>query len=68
MPKQTAAVDYQRCEPDHCPEGRCVAASVCEKKILIQFSAYEMPEMKPGLCLGCSDCVKACPLGAIRMM
>jgi ATP-binding cassette subfamily E protein 1 len=68
MPKQRAVIDYHQCEPEQCPQGTCAAVQVCEKHILIQIRPYEMPDMKPGLCLGCSDCVQACPLDAIRMM
>ena len=68
MPKKCIAVDYQTCEPDNCPDGICQAALLCERKILYQEAPYEMPEVRAAMCLGCSICLKACPLDALRMM
>ena len=68
MPKRTIVVDYRACEPEKCEDGICKAALVCEKKILTQESPYEMPDTKPSMCLGCSLCLQACPMDALRLM
>ncbi len=68
MPKKTIAVDYQACEPEKCEDGICKAALVCEKKILTQEAPYEMPDTKPSMCLGCSLCLQACPMNALRLI
>jgi ATP-binding cassette subfamily E protein 1 len=68
MPKPKIVLDYQRCEPGSCQDGICAAARVCKKKVLRQEKAGEMPDFYPNMCLGCSDCLSACPRGAIQMM
>jgi len=68
MPKQTIAVDYQKCDPNDCPHGICQAAILCERKILYQEEAFELPDTKASMCLGCSLCLNACPRNALRMM
>jgi len=67
MPKPQALVDYSLCKPDLCENGICLAVKVCEKKILKQEAPFEMPFRLSEMCLGCSDCVEACPRKAIRM-
>jgi translation initiation factor RLI1 len=70
MPKQVVAVDYERCRPDNCEDsGVCTASLVCEYGSLTQQSPYEEPEVIPSKwCHGCSKCVQACPLKAIRVI
>ena len=68
MPKKNIAVDYQLCEPKICPDGICQAALLCERKILYQEAPNEMPDARSEMCLGCSICLKACPMDALRMM
>lgn len=68
MPKKTAAVDFDACHPDRCQNGICVAAQACERKLLRQEAPYEAPMTNPSLCQGCSRCVLACPLKAIRLV
>jgi len=70
MPKQTAVVDYEVCRPERCaPEdGLCAAARACRRNLLVQEQAYEAPFVFPAdMCQGCSDCIRACPLDAIRL-
>ena len=68
MPKRMAAIDYQACHPEKCEQGVCKAAEVCEKKLLIQFEPFELPEIKaPTLCLGCARCMVVCPKKAVRV-
>jgi len=40
MPKRVAMVDYERCHPERCDHGVCLAALECEYGNLIQESAY----------------------------
>ena len=61
-------MDYERCDPESCEDGICAAAKVCEKKVLRQEAPGEMPDIYPSLCLGCIDCIVACPRDAIRLM
>ena len=68
MPQTKIVVDYSRCDPEGCEEGICAAALVCEKKVLRQEGPGEMPDFFPSMCLGCTDCLIACPQGAIRKM
>lgn len=68
MPKSTILLDYMRCDPSQCEEGICAAALICERKVLRQEAPGEIPDVYPSMCLGCSDCLTACPLGAIIKM
>jgi len=68
MPKQMAAVDYSRCQPERCDKGVCLAVLACPHKILKQEAPYEMPDPNPTMCVGCGLCAQACPLQAVRLM
>jgi len=68
MAKQTAVVDYEKCHPEKCDKGICLAVLACPNKVLRQEAPYEMPDPNPSMCVGCSLCAQACPLKAIRMM
>jgi ATP-binding cassette subfamily E protein 1 len=68
--KTFAMVDYQRCNPDQCdPEkGLCAAVPACTHKVLKQIDgAFESPMVFQDMCMGCWDCIEACPLDAIEM-
>ena len=67
MPSKIALVDYDKCHPENCDSGRCVAALACTHKLLKQETLYEMPMTEPSVCQGCGDCVRACPLKAIQI-
>jgi translation initiation factor RLI1 len=67
MPGKMAMIDFNKCHPEGCEEGVCKAAKACERKLLIQEAAYEIPMTNPFLCRGCADCVRACPLNAIQI-
>ena len=71
MPKRTAIVNYDRCRPDECApdDGVCPALKACTRNILTQEAPYEAPFVfPPDMCQGCSDCTRACPLNAIRVV
>lgn len=67
MPRKTALVDFNKCQPEACRGGVCLAAAACPRKLLIQESAASAPMTNPALCRGCGDCVRACPLKAIAI-
>lgn len=68
-PKKTfALVDYAICSPKRCDpeEGRCSAAIACRHKVLKQIDGlFEQPMVFQDMCMGCWDCIAACPLDAI---
>ena len=69
MPKKVAVVDYQRCHPEKCDHGICLAVLECEQGTLVQGNPYEAPEINPAKwCRGCAKCSGACPLKAIYML
>lgn len=68
MPGKMALVNYDVCRPESCDGGICKAALACPRKLLKQEAPYETPMPNPSLCQGCTSCVRACPLKAIRMM
>jgi translation initiation factor RLI1 len=65
MGRKIALVDYNRCLPQQC--GACVAAAACERKLMVQESVNSPPMTDPGICRGCGDCVRACPLKAVSI-
>ncbi len=67
MPSKMAIVDFNRCDPRKCENGICQAVLACERKLLKQEAAYEIPMTNPFLCRGCADCVRACPENAIKI-
>lgn len=68
MPGKLAAIDFNKCNPEKCYRGICVAVKACPRKLLQQEAAYEIPMPDPSLCQGCGDCVRACPLKAIQLL
>jgi Fe-S-cluster-containing hydrogenase component 2 len=68
MPSKMALVDYKRCHPEKCDSGVCAAVLACSHKLLKQEAPYEMPMTDPSVCQGCGDCVRACPLKAIKIV
>lgn len=69
QPKKTfAVVDYDICSPKRCDPhaGRCFAATACTHKVLKQIDGlFEQPMVFQDMCMGCWDCIEACPLDAI---
>lgn len=68
--KSFAMVDYERCDPKRCnPEnGVCAPVSACTHKVIKQIDGvFEPPMIFQDMCMGCWDCIEACPLGAIQV-
>lgn len=68
--KAFAMVDYSKCSPNQCdPEkGICAAVPACTHKVLKQIDGtYQSPVVFQDMCMGCWDCIDACPLDAIEM-
>ena len=68
MTRKLALVDYNKCQPGECEEGICVAAQACPSKLLRQETYYSAPMPEPSACRACGECVRACPLKAIRLI
>jgi len=71
QPKKTfAMVDYERCDCRKCnPEkGVCAVVLVCTHKVIKQIDGvFESPIIFQDMCMGCWDCIEACPLGAVKI-
>jgi len=68
--KTFAIVDFARCNPKECnpEEGICAAASACSHKVIKQIDGvFELPIVFQDMCMGCWDCIEACPLDAIKV-
>lgn len=68
--KTFAVVDYERCNPKKCsPEkGVCASAAACTRKVIKQIDGvFEPPIIFQDQCMGCWDCIEACPLDAIQV-
>ena len=68
--KSFAMVDYETCSPAKCnpEEGFCMAVPACTHKVIKQIDGVFMPPIIfQDICMGCWDCVAACPLGAVQM-
>ena len=68
MPGKMALVDYKKCLPEKCDSGVCAATLACSHKLLKQEFPYDIPMTDPSFCQGCGDCVRACPLKAIKIV
>ncbi len=68
--KTFAVVDYEICNPKECnpDKGVCVAVKACSHKVIKQIDGvFEAPMIFQDLCMGCWDCIEACPLDAIQI-
>jgi len=68
MARKLALLDYHKCRPEECEDGICAAALACPSKLLKQEYPYTTPEPEPSACRACGDCIRACPLNAIKMV
>ena len=70
MAGKRANVDFTTCSPDTCDPigGFCRAIDSCTHGLLEQEDANDSPMLTSvTMCVGCSNCVKACPVGAITI-
>lgn len=68
--KVFAVVDYAQCDPEQCdPEkGICAAANSCSYKVMKQIDGpFEPPMVFQDMCMGCWECLEACPLDAVKI-
>jgi translation initiation factor RLI1 len=66
--KSFAVIDYKRCDPRSCnpDEGICLAAEACSNKVMKQIDGiFEQPIIFQDMCMGCWDCIEACPLKVV---
>jgi len=66
--KSFALIKYDICDPKICDpeEGRCVCVPACTHKVIKQLDgAFEHPMVFQDMCMGCWDCIEACPLDAV---
>ncbi len=67
--KEFASIDYDVCDPKKCDseEGKCFSAKACSYKVLKQIDGpFEPPMVFQDLCMGCWECIEACPLNAVN--
>ncbi|MFH2043644.1 MAG: 4Fe-4S binding protein [Pseudomonadota bacterium] len=66
--KSFALVNYAVCDPKICnpDEGLCAAVPACTHKVIKQIDGvFEQPMIFQDMCMGCWDCIEACPLDAV---
>lgn len=71
QPKKTfASIDYDICDPNICnpEEGICAAVAACTHKVIKQLDGvFKSPMIFQDMCMGCWDCIEACPLDVIKI-
>jgi translation initiation factor RLI1 len=69
MTRKMALLDYSRCLPSECDDGGvCRVVDVCPSKLIKQEEPGLPPMTEPSACRACGECVRACPLDAIRIV
>ncbi|KPK24177.1 MAG: hypothetical protein AMJ70_02535 [Dehalococcoidia bacterium SG8_51_3] len=68
MPNKMALVVFDKCQPEKCQKGNCLALAACPHKLIKQEAPYHKPMFHPSICQGCGDCARACPLKAVQVM
>ena len=61
-------IDFNKCHPERCDHGICVAGGACPHKVFFQEQPYDFPMHIAAMCVGCGSCSSACPFKAIRMV
>lgn len=65
---QLVAVNKDKCRPEKCENGKCIATYSCNWKILEQEKPYHLPVINLSRCLGCARCTFICPQGALEVI
>lgn len=68
MSGKVALVIFEKCHPEKCNKGVCVATLACPHKLIKQEAPYDIPMFHPSTCQGCGECTRACPLEAIKIV
>jgi len=50
QPKLKVAVDYEKCHPERCDKGECIAVLKCPAKLWKQEEPYDLPYRQSGRC------------------
>jgi len=66
--KPVPTIDFNKCNPERCDHGICIANHACPHKAFVQEQPYGLPMHNASMCEGCGCCSAACPLKAIRMI
>lgn len=66
--KRIPTIDFDKCHPERCNHGICIAGGACPRKAFFQEEPYDFPMHIACMCVGCGSCSAACPLRAIRVI
>ena len=61
------SIDKDKCRPERCEDGICVAVFSCAWKSLEQSRPFVPPAVNISTCLGCFHCTLFCPYQAIKV-
>ena len=67
MPGKMALVQFDKCQPCNCQDGKCLAVLACKHKLIKQEKPGDIPMFSPSSCEGCGECVRGCPQKAVQI-
>jgi translation initiation factor RLI1 len=68
MPGKMALVVFDKCQPEKCQQGDCLAVEACPHHLIKQEGPNSKPMFHPSTCQGCGDCARVCPLKAVQII